>query len=155
MIRLFLSLNTGWRSWSHIRGNDSRKAFALQRETKLIPHTWEWFVIRDEFSVDLEVDPTYVGMIRSISTCFTCSLSWSHIRGNDSEGFNSAEALALLIPHTWEWFDDSLCGPYPVGVDPTYVGMIRSFFYIIRRLTSWSHIRGNDSYLRHMVMFMP
>ena len=131
--------------WSHIRGNDSYPRNGVFFVRMLIPHTWEWFDCSFLWTLDEVVDPTYVGMIREKPLHFSVKQSWSHIRGNDSDGIASNERSNELIPHTWEWFvkieDDDFIG----FVDPTYVGMIRISCVYQWSTASWSHIRGNDS----------
>ena len=126
MIRMHLPLCRFIRGWSHIRGNDSQKLF--------------------EYKYPEYVDPTYVGMIRGVWPIWKEASRWSHIRGNDSTISPTRRLSMRLIPHTWEWFDLKWAWIVNQKVDPTYVGMIRLWAWLSGGKSSWSHIRGNDSF---------
>ena len=117
----------------------------LSIATTLIPHTWEWFEALEIENLLKSVDPTYVGMIRILARTISFTISWSHIRGNDSFHYEFEFVKFQLIPHTWEWFVSAFDSETFSNVDPTYVGMIRRTRYKYNAYSGWSHIRGNDS----------
>ncbi len=93
MVRSHLPRPRPPRGFPHIRGDGPLAECRCFVSAPFSPHTWGWSVQNEETGEEIDVFPTYVGMVRLSNKFGLLKSSFPHIRGDGPRALIIAEYI--------------------------------------------------------------